>query len=500
MLAAKNISKTFAGIKALDSVSMELRPGQVNAIIGENGAGKSTLMKILSGVYTGYEGEIVCNGETVRFSGTKDAERAGIAIIHQELNLVPHLSIAENIFLGREIASSFGILDKKEMRKQTGRLLQKIKLDVHPDRPVGGLRVGEQQLIEIARALQADARVIIMDEPTSAISEKEIGNLFSIISELKAEGRTLVYISHKLKELFAVADRYIVMRDGSVIGEGRMQDISQEEIIRQMTGRKTGTQERKLPQLIQPLLEVKNLCLKGSRRSGKYRLQDISFTAGRGEIVGIYGLMGSGRTELLETIFGLHHRNCSGEIRIGHTPLQCGSPADAIRSGIALVPEDRKAQGLILRQDVRSNISITILKQLEKWGLFLSKAKEMQLSRDYMQQLSIKASSPYNRACDLSGGNQQKIVLAKWLATQPKLLLLDEPTRGIDINAKYEIYDLMKSLAAGGMGIVMVSSELPEILAVSDRVLVMAEGRLTADLPVEEADEKNILKHAIQNN
>jgi ribose transport system ATP-binding protein len=500
MLAAKNISKTFAGVKALDRVDMELYPGKVNAIIGENGAGKSTLMKILSGVYPDYEGEIIYNGKLVKFSGTKEAEQAGIAIIHQELNLVPHLSITENIFLGREITHAFGILDKKEMRRQASLLLEKINLKADPGLRVAELKVGEQQLIEIARALQVNAQVIIMDEPTSAISEKEVVNLFSIINELKAEGRTIIYISHKLKELFTIADRYIVMRDGAVIGSGDMQEATQESIIQKMTGRKIGQQQKQAGLFAAPLLQVKNLYLEGISRHQQYRLHGISFTLRKGEILGIYGLMGSGRTELLETIFGLHSKRCSGDMLINDKPLQCGSPAAAIKAGIALVPEDRKVQGLILDQDIRTNISITILRQLEKWGILLDRAKEMQLSRNYIQQLAIKTSSPYNKARDLSGGNQQKIVLAKWLAIQPKILLLDEPTRGIDVNAKYEIYDLMRRLAAEGMGILMVSSELPEILAVSDRVLVMAEGRLTADLPVGEATENSILKHAIQNN
>ncbi|MET0393780.1 MAG: sugar ABC transporter ATP-binding protein [Chitinophagaceae bacterium] len=500
MLATKNISKTFAGVTALNGVDLELHPGKVNAIIGENGAGKSTLMKILSGVYPDYEGTILWQGQPVRFSGTRDAEQAGIAIIHQELNLVPYLSIAENIFLGRELTTAWGMLDKKEMRRKTRVWLEKLKLSADPDHPVAALKVGEQQLIEIARALQADAQVIIMDEPTSAISEKEIVNLFAIIGGLRAEGKTIVYISHKLNELFALADRYIVMRDGSVIGSGDMQHATPEAIIQKMTGRKIDQQRNERTSSLQPLLQIKDLALRGAQRNTPARLHGISFQLGKGEILGIYGLMGSGRTELLETIFGLHPRRCAGELFINNQRLSCGSPAMAIRAGIALVPEDRKGQGLILDQDIRSNISITILQQLEKWGIFINRAKEMQLSRDYIQRLAIKTSSPYKKACELSGGNQQKIVLAKWLATRPQVLLLDEPTRGIDINAKYEIYDLMRQLAADGMGIIMVSSELPEILAVSDRVLVMAEGRLTADLPVQDATESSILKHAIQKN
>jgi ribose transport system ATP-binding protein len=501
MLVAKNISKKFSGVTALANINLELHPGKVNAIIGENGAGKSTLMKIFSGVHTQYEGEVIFNGRPVRFSSTKEAEEAGIAIIHQELNLVPYMSIAENIFLGREITGLFGMLDKKQMREKTKRVLSQLNFNIHPDTKIAELKVGQQQLVEIARALHSNASVIIMDEPTSAISDKEVENLFSIINQLRVEGKTIVYISHKLKELFAMADRFIVLRDGSTVDSGDMPTISQDELIQKMTGRKLNLEKsgRSLNNA-EELLTVRNISLRHPLLRLTNILADISFNLHKGEILGLYGLMGAGRTELMETIFGLHPKNANGDIIVNKVVRKIKSPAQAIEAGIALVPEDRKLQGLILNQTVMSNISITILQKLQQWGFMLSSAKEKKLTSDYISRLAIKTSSGNNAAKNLSGGNQQKIVLAKWLATNPKILLLDEPTRGIDINAKAEIYRLMKSLASEGMGIIMVSSELPEILAVSDRVLVMCEGELTAFIPIEHATEHVILKHAIHKN
>lgn len=501
MLIAKNITKRFAGVTALNNVNLELHPGKVNAIIGENGAGKSTLMKVLSGVYVDYEGCIIYNGEPLKLTGTKDAEARGIVIIHQELNLVPGLSIAENIFLGRERCNPIGMLDKREMMRQTQRLLEKVKLDADPGQLVGSLKVGQQQLVEIAKALHTRASVIIMDEPTSAISDKEVDNLFVIINELRNEGKTIVYISHKLKELFTIADRFVVMRDGCSVESGIMAEMTQDELIRKMTGRAlNGTTNNATQAHTQPVLRVEQINLKSNSRHAANVLTDISFTLHKGEIVGLYGLMGAGRTELMETLFGLHPKRTSGNIYVNEEPVHIQTPIQAIKQGIALVPEDRKAHGLILDQKIKSNISITVLNQLQKWGIILHNRKETLLSKEYIQQLGIKTYSENNLAGNLSGGNQQKIVLAKWLATHPRILLLDEPTRGIDINARFEIYNLMKKLAAEGMAILLVSSELPEILTASHRVLVMAEGRLTADMPVAAATESIVLKYAIQHN
>ena len=501
MLEAKNISKKFSGVVALSNINLQLHPGKVNAIIGENGAGKSTLMKIFSGVHTQYEGEIIYNGQPVKFSGTRDAENAGIAIIHQELNLVPNLSIAENIFLGREIINAFGMLDKIQMNALTRQLLKRLNLNIDPDTKIIEIKVGQQQLVEIAKALHSNASVIIMDEPTSAISDKEVENLFSIIEQLKSEGKTIVYISHKFKELVAIADYYVVLRDGSTVDAGEMQHATQELLIQKMTGRAIDIQKRitnfdKAP----VILSANNISLRHPEIKSVNLFSAISFSLHKGEILGIYGLMGAGRTEIMETIFGLHPKNASGEISVEGTARKIESPCDAIKAGIALVPEDRKLQGLILNQSVNKNISLTILDQLQNWGIMLNHAKEKALSAEFITRLGIKTSSGNNAAQNLSGGNQQKIVIAKWLATNPKILLLDEPTRGIDINAKSEIYKLMKSLAENGMGIIMVSSELPEILAVSDRVLVICEGALTANLPIDNTTEQEILKYAIHKN
>jgi ribose transport system ATP-binding protein len=501
MLEARNISKKFGGLSALSGINLVLYPGKVNAIVGENGAGKSTLMKIFSGVYTQYEGEIVYNGKPVRFSGTKAAEEAGIAIIHQELNLVPQLTIAENIFLGREITNVFGVLDKKQMNEIAVKLLSRLNLAIDPNTKIIEIKVGQQQLVEIAKALHADASVIIMDEPTSAISDKEVDNLFSIIAQLKSEGKTIVYISHRFKELFTIADHYVVLRDGATVDAGDMQRASQESLIQKMTGRDILLQKRTASFNDAPvMLSVKGINLRHPEMKSVNLLNNISFSVHKGEILGIYGLMGAGRTELMESIFGLHPKNASGEIIVENIARKIKSPVDAIGAGIALVPEDRKLQGLILNQSVSKNIGLTILKQLQHWGIMLSHAKEQVLSAKYINRLAIKTSSGNNVAQNLSGGNQQKIVIAKWLATNPKILLLDEPTRGIDINAKSEIYKLMKSLAEEGMSIIMVSSELPEILAVSDRVLVMCEGKLTANLPIDNTTEQEILKYAIHKN
>ena len=501
MLVAKNITKKFSGVTALDNISLELHPGKVNAIIGENGAGKSTLMKIFSGVHTQYDGEIILNDKPVHFSSTKEAEAAGIAIIHQELNLVPYLTITENIFLGSELVNAWGILDKKKMQEKTKQLLKRLNLDISPDTKISSLKVGQQQLIEIAKALHVDAAIIIMDEPTSAISDKEVDNLFTIIGELKNQGKTIAYISHKLNELFQIADRFIVMRDGTTVNSGEMKSTDHDELIQMMTGRKILIQKSEsASEKNEELLQLKNICLKNAANRSDNILHNISFNLHNGEIIGIYGLMGAGRTELMETIFGLHPKLSSGEIKINDKKIKLQSASDAINAGIALVPEDRKLQGLSISQSVRPNMSITILKHLERWGIMLNRKKEMELSKRYIQQLAIKTSSTETIVKNLSGGNQQKIVLAKWLAKKPKVLLLDEPTRGIDVNAKSEIYKLIKRLAAEQMGIIMVSSELPEILAVSDRVLVMCEGELTANIPISEATEANILKYAIHKN
>ena len=495
MLSAKNITKKFPGVIALDKVNLELNPGKITAVIGENGAGKSTLMKILSGVHTDYEGALKLDDQEVRFKNTREAQDQGIAIIHQELILIPYLTVAENIFLGRELVNRFGLLDKARMRQQTVEILQRLQLDIDPDTKVQNLKVGQQQLVEIAKALLLDAKVIIMDEPTSAITGAEVEVLFNIIDNLKKAGKAIAYISHKLDELFQIADDFVVLKDGKFAGSGQMAEIKHDELVAMMVGReielREQVEERQIIDNQGVLLKVSKLDLpQFSTESG------ISFALNAGEIVGIFGLMGAGRTELLETIFGLYPKQFSGSISIGNQEKHFKSTKDAIKAGLAFVPEDRKRDGIIPELNVRQNISMAMLPEISFNGI-LNSRKEKELAGKYIDDLQIKIASQAQLIKNLSGGNQQKAILSKWLATDPKILLLDEPTRGIDIHAKTEIYKLMRKLADSGLGILMVSSELPEILAVSDRVLVLSEGRLTGDFLIEEATEEKLLKAAI---
>ena len=497
MLLAENITKRFAGVTALDGVCLEFPAGKVTAVIGENGAGKSTLMKILSGVYADYEGQIRFKGQPVRFTSIRDAQASGIVIIHQELALIPYLTITENIFLGRELTTRWGTLDQKAMRERVRQLLDDLKLPLDPNTRVAELKVGQQQVVEIAKALLEESDVIIMDEPTSAISESEVAVLFRIIDELRKRGKAIVYISHKLDELFTIADRYVVLRDGKSIESGDMQGVTHDSLIRKMVGRDVHISRRHTTgATYQPLLMVENLCLDHPVRVQELQLKNLSFTVGRGEVVGLFGLMGAGRTELLETLFGLHSKRTRGTVRLDGQIISMQAPIRSIQAGMALVPEDRKRDGLVLDLDVQTNISLTTLETIEQAGL-LNQAKETSLAKKYIGDLRIKTPSEKQMAKNLSGGNQQKIVLSKWLATHPKLLMLDEPTRGIDVNAKNEIYKLIGQLAAEGMSILVVSSEIPELLLLADRILVMSEGALTADFPIAEANEDALLKAAI---
>ncbi len=494
MLEAIHISKEFPGVKALNRVSLTFYPAKVNAILGENGAGKSTLLKILTGVYTAYEGEIRLNGEPIKFKNVREAQNAGIAIIHQELNLIPQLSITENLFLGREILTSLGLLDTSQMRRKALELLEKLALKALPDMPVQQLKVGEQQLVEIAKALLTNAEVILMDEPTSALSDKEIDNLHRIIRQLTKEGKTVVYISHKMDELFRIADTYTVLRDGNTIDAGEMNQTTEQELIRKMVGREVQTAKKVTKDAVgETVLKVENLSLRHPVLKHRNLLHDINFELKKGEILGIFGLMGAGRTELLETVFGLNPSKSSCRLEVAGKKCQFQTPKDAIQSGIAFVTEDRKTEGLVLGMDISSNISLTTLPVL---GL-LNNGQERNIAQKYIQQLSIKTPSEQQFCQNLSGGNQQKVVLAKWLSTQPKVLLMDEPTRGIDINAKNEIYRLMKQLADNQLSIVLVSSEIPEILALADRILVMAEGKIKASFLAAEATEDKLLKAAL---
>jgi len=499
MLKTENISKHFSGIAALNGVSLTLHEGMVNAIIGENGAGKSTLMKILSGVIPSYEGTIFADAHPVHFNSTQDAAAAGISIIHQELNLIPGLSIAANIFLGKELTTPTGMLDNPAMQRETKRLLQLVQLNVDPAMPISQLRVGQQQLVEIAKALHKNARLIIMDEPTSALSEMETQNLFSIITQLKNENKTIAYISHRFNELFAIADKFIVLRDGQTVGAGNIRETNEAELIKMMSGRETVTSPGQLSQNTgKTLLQVNNLQVPYPLSAGAKARKPVSFELHEGEILGIYGLMGAGRTELLETLFGLHKTKHQSAILLQGKSIQIHSPTDAIAAGIVLVPEDRKRQGLALEHPVKYNLVITVLDKLLNGLGLISAKKETAMATQYIKALNIKAASDRMAVQSLSGGNQQKIVLAKWLALDPSVLLLDEPTRGVDVNAKAEIHDIMRAFSSKGKGVIMVSSELPEIMAVSHRILVICEGEISAVLKTNETNAETILAHAIQ--
>ena len=497
VLEVRNVSKDFSGVYALKNIDLQIFPGEVTAIIGENGAGKSTLMKIVSGVYNEYSGDVILNGEKVNFKNPKEASERGVIIIHQELNLIPYLSITENLFLGNELITRLGFLDTPKMHKKAKELLSRLHLDINPETPLNQLRVGQQQLVEIAKALLLESKVLIMDEPTSAISDHEVALLFQIISDLKAKGVAIVYISHKLNELFEIADRYAVLRDGEKIGEGRMEGTSHDQLIQMMVGRNLTDSFRKSENLHKKeVLRVENLCFRNPEKKNDFLVHEISFSLGKGEVLGICGLMGAGRTELLEAIFGLYPSFVSGKIIVDGEEKQIRNVNDAIAAGIALVPEDRKLQGLILNMNVAQNTSLASLDKVSKFN-FIDKKKEEALSLNFIQKLNTQVKSHKMEVHKLSGGNQQKVVIAKWLATHPKVLLLDEPTRGIDVGAKAEIYKLINELAEQGMGIIVVSSELPEILAVSDTILVMSESKQTAKLNRAEATEELIMKAAL---
>lgn len=496
VLSAKKISKRFPGVVALDAVDLAIKSGEVHAIVGENGAGKSTLMNILAGVYQDYEGQLYLDERDISFKNPGAALQAGISIMHQELNLIPHMSVAENIFLGREPVNIFGFIDYKKMHAQTRAILSQLKVDIQPAALVSSLRVGQQQIVEIAKALSLDARIIIMDEPTSAISEQEVTILFALIKNLVSNGVAIVYITHKLDELYKVGEHLTVLRDGKRVDSCPLAGLSRDDIVKKMVGRDIGNYFVKNHQTAPDVvLRVVELSLPQSGTSTGFILRDISLHVHKGEVLGIFGLMGAGRTELLETIFGLHPE-ATGHIRIDGDRRSMTSPEQAIAAGIGYVPEDRKREGLVLTMSVAQNVSLASVEHIERYR-FLSTARENRLAAEFTDKLNIKTPSIAHKVDTLSGGNQQKVVLAKWLATHPKVLLLDEPTRGIDINAKNEVYQIINQLAESGLGIVLVSSELTEILAIADRILVLAQGRITAEYSQHEASEEKILKAAI---
>jgi len=494
LLRMEKITKSFGSVHALIDVNIELFPGEVLALMGENGAGKSTLMNVLSGALQHYEGRIFIAGEHRTFSSPLAAREAGIAKIHQELQLVKEMSVAENMFLGREVVGKTGFMQKRRMEQMAQRYLDMLELDISPARPIKELRVGEQQMVEIAKALSLNARILIMDEPTSAISEQEAEKLFSVIRRLAKEGVGIIYITHRMQEVFMIADRLTVLRDGRLIGTVSARESSRDQIISMMVGREIKDMYPKIPApLGAEVLRVENLCLKGMgfRRS----LKNISFTLHKGEVLGIAGLLGSGRSELFESLFGLHPRNVSGDIYIEGSKVSIRKPRDAIAQGLSFATEDRKGKGLVLPRSIGENLSLPMLELFSRLG-FMNAVVERKNWLSQMQSMRIKAPS-YSTACEtLSGGNQQKVVLGRWLITHPKILLLDEPTRGIDVGAKAEIYQLISELAGQGMGILVISSELPEVIGISDRILTFCEGRITSVFNREDATQEKLLDAA----
>jgi ribose transport system ATP-binding protein len=496
LLEARGICKSFPGVQALNNVDITARSGRLNALLGENGAGKSTLMNILAGVFPPDGGSIRLNGRPVRFRNPREAQQAGVSMIFQELNLVPEMSVAENIFLGREPRNRFGLVDYENINAQARKLARELELEVDPRTQVGRLRLAAQQLVEIAKALAVSARILIMDEPTSALASHEVELLFRLIARLKRNGVGIIYITHRLDELPPIADDVTVLRDGQLIEAAPFAAFTQADLIRMMVGRELANAPAR-GRASQPVdaLSVRRLSLSHPDRPGEVLLSDVSFSVGRGEIVGLFGLRGAGRTELLQTIFGVHPHSSRGETWVGGKRVYIRSPRDAIDAGIALAPEDRKLEGLVLSMGVVENISLPSIAQATRFG-FIQRSRERMLAQRYLNRLAVK--SPRNRPVrNLSGGNQQKVVLAKWLATGPNVLLLDEPTRGIDISAKQEMYSTIQELAQSGLAVLMASSELPELLTVADRILVLSEGRLTGQFSRGEATEEAILEAAL---
>lgn len=489
LLEVRQATKRFPGVQALKGVNLQLRRGEVLAVIGENGAGKSTLMKILAGVQTPDSGEILIEGRPVVIDSIRAALGLGISLIHQELNLSDNLDVGANIFLGRE-PLRWGLIDRAQIRRESAKVLQLVGLDVSPDTIAGRLSIGQQQMVEIAKALSTRARILIMDEPTSSLSSHEAEQLFRVIKDLRSRGVSIVYISHRLGEVKELADRVLVLRDGENAGTLERHQIEHEAMVRLMVGRDVSQFYARTPHQPGPLvLEVKEL------RTVAHPRHPLSFQLHRGEIVGVAGLVGAGRTELLRALFGVDPL-LGGEVRLGGERLTLRTPVDAIQAGMALAPEDRKQQGLILEMAVRLNISLAGLRRHRRPLGLVNFAVERNHTGEMIHVMNIKTPSSEQVVQYLSGGNQQKVVLGKWLALQPRVLLLDEPTRGIDVGAKQEIYSLMERLAASGMAVLFVSSEMEEILGMSDRTLVMHEGRITGELRRSELSEEAVMRLA----
>jgi D-xylose transport system ATP-binding protein len=497
ILEMRHITKEFPGVKALDGVTLDLFAGEFHSLVGENGAGKSTLMKVLSGVYPfgTYGGDIVIDGKIQQFRNVRDAEHAGVAIIFQELSLVKELTVGENIFLGRE-PSKFGVINWNELYSKASKLLKDLNLPINPRTPVGNLGIGQQQLVEIAKALSQSANMLVLDEPTAALTESEVETLFTILRKLKERGVGMIYISHKLDEVFAMSDRISVLRDGKTVGTQDAKDLTVDKVIALMVGREVGNIYPKTDHPFGNIaLEVKNITAQDIEHAGQNIVENVSFKVHKGEVLGISGLMGAGRSELLMSLFGAWKGRVSGDILVEGKKVAINSPADAIKNGIGFVTEDRKRLGLVLDQTILNNMTLAGLKEIS--GKFVTNQnRERKAGEKAKQDLRVKANSVETVVGTLSGGNQQKVVLAKWLLTNPKVLFLDEPTRGIDVGAKQEIYANINALAQQGLAIVIVSSELPEVLGMADRVMVLHEGRVTGEFSRTEATPEKVMAAA----
>ncbi|MDJ1136299.1 sugar ABC transporter ATP-binding protein [Streptomyces iconiensis] len=488
VLALKGVSKSFGSVRALRDISLELRAGESHALAGENGAGKSTLIKTLAGVHRPEAGTVLLDGEPAVFHGPADARDAGIAVIYQEPTLFADLSIAENIFMGRQPRRTLGRIDHAAVHAATGALMERLGVDLDPGRTARGLSIADQQIVEIAKALSFDARVLIMDEPTAALTGSETARLFSVVETLRTEGAAVLFISHRLGEIFDLCRHVTTLRDGQLVASEPLEGLTEDELVRRMVGRDLGE--------LYPKQEARPggtaLTVRRLTREGVFR--DVSFDVREGEIVALAGLVGAGRSEVAQAVFGVDRAD-AGEVRVNGQALRAGSPTAAMRAGLALVPEDRRQLGLVMDASIERNIGLTGLRQLRTRGL-VRRAGERARASDWALRLSLK----YGRLSDpvgfLSGGNQQKVVLAKWLATEPSVLIVDEPTRGIDVGTKAEVHRLLSSLAADGLAVLMISSDLPEVLGMADRVLVMHEGRLVAEIPRAQADEESVMAAA----
>lgn len=497
ILSVKKISKEFSGVKALRELEFELFEGDIHALVGENGAGKSTLMKILSGYYPEgtYEGGFTLDAKPCNFQNIRESERAGIVIIHQELALVQHLSLAENIFLGHERRNRWGVIDWEETWAIAGDLLERVGLQQDPQTLVKNCAIGEQQLVEIAKALARQARILILDEPTAALTEKESLHLLEILRQLKKEGVSCIYISHRLHEIMAIADRITILRDGQTVGTYPRQELEEKRMLELMVGRElTDRYPRKVRVRGPKFLEVKHWTVE-SPSDKRIVCHKIEFDAYQGEILGISGLMGSGRSEFFMNLLGLWGKKIEGSLRLQGEILQIHSAKEATKQGLALLTEDRKRYGLVLGMDLKRNSSLASLNKLTKW-MAIDSDREEQSAKKCVEDLHIKAQSIEQKVGHLSGGNQQKVVLAKWLMTHPKVLILDEPTRGIDVGARYEIYKIMNDLVDQGVVVILISSDLAEIIGMSDRILVFHEGRVAGELSSAEASQQKIMSYA----